>query len=164
MLRYSQRRIARHSSPADRKIYTFVSFRTCLQHTGPNIQRCTRLWPSISRSTGRRHPISSIVSSNSSSNHFRNHRKVMSARIVARSTSRGTLYGDTSNTNAAKILDSNARIVVTGRSNGPTCPRTLSISMWASRFTWSISRPGIELLNRFFFNAWNCVLSRNYIV
>lgn len=129
MLRYSQRRIARHTLPADRKIYTFVSFRTCLQHTGPNTRRCRRLWPSISRSTGRKYPISIIISNSNNSNHFHsNYRKATFARIAARSTSKGTLYGDTSNTNAAKILDSSARIVVTGRSNDPICPHTSSIS------------------------------------
>lgn len=144
MLRYSQRRIARHALLTDRKIYTFVSFRTCLQHTGPNTRRCTRLWPSITRLTGRRHPNSSVVSSSNSSrncfrsgsNRFRsNHCRAMSARIAARFTSRGTLYGGTSSTSAAKIPDSSVRIAAIVRSNGLTCPRTSSTSTWASRFT-----------------------------
>lgn len=124
--------------PADCKIYTFVSFRTCLQHTGLNTRRRTILSSSNSRSTGRRHPNSSIVSScssNSSSHFHSNHCRAMCAKIVAKSTSRGTLCGDTLNTNAARILDSSAHIVVIGRSNDPTCPRISSTSTWASRFT-----------------------------
>lgn len=144
MLRYSQRRIARHT--ADCKIYTFVSFRTCLQYTGPNTLRWTTLWSSTSRSIGRRHPDSNNSSYNSS--HLcSNHCRAMSARIAARATNRGMLYGDTLNTNAARILDSSARIVVTGRSNDPICPHISSTSTWVSRFTWLISKRGSECLD-----------------
>lgn len=135
------------------KIYTFVSFLTCLQHIGMSIRRYARLQPSISHLTGRRHHLSSSSISNnnnnsdSSSSSFRS--RVMFVRTAARSTSRGMLCGGTLSTSAAKVLDFSVRIAVIGRNNAPTCTRTSSISTWVSRFMRLILRQRIECLIKF---------------
>lgn len=144
MFEHSHRQTPSHALLADCKIYTFVSFLTCLQHIGTSTQHYATLWLSTSHSIGRRHQLSSSSISNNNSSS-----RVTFARIAARSTSRGMPCGDTSSTSAAKVLDFSVRIAVFGRNNAPTCTRTSSISTWVSRFMRLISRRRIECLIKF---------------
>lgn len=140
MFEHSREQIASPVLLADCKIYTFVSFRTCLQYAGMSTRRrYTRLWAFVSHSTGRRHYLnsnnifSSNINSDSSINSFRS--RVTSARRVARVISRRMLCGGILSTSAAKVRDFSVHIAVVGRNNAPTCIHTSSISTWVSKFT-----------------------------
>lgn len=153
MFKHSHRQTPSQALFLNCKIYTFVSFLTCLQHIGMSTRRYARLQPSISHLTGRRHHLSSSSISNNNnndnnnSNSFRS--RAMFVRTAAKSTSRGMLCGGTSSTSAAKVLDFSVRIAVIGRNNAPTCTRTSSISIQVSRFMRLISRRRIECLIKF---------------